>query len=70
MMHDLQPQSTSTFDYVVVGTGAAGSIVLGAVPAAATNGAPILLGNSTTNDAATTTALTITSGATPAPQNQ
>ena len=27
MMHDLQPRSTSTFDYVVVGTGAAGSIV-------------------------------------------
>jgi len=27
MMHDQQPQSTSTFDYVVVGTGAAGSIV-------------------------------------------
>ena len=27
MLHDQQPQSTSTFDYVVVGTGAAGSIV-------------------------------------------
>ncbi|HKA74252.1 MAG TPA: GMC family oxidoreductase, partial [Xanthobacteraceae bacterium] len=26
-MHDQQPQSTSSFDYVVVGTGAAGSIV-------------------------------------------
>jgi len=27
MTHDQQPQSTSTFDYVVIGTGAAGSIV-------------------------------------------
>ena len=27
MMHDQQPRSTSTFDYVVVGTGAAGAIV-------------------------------------------
>jgi len=27
MMHDQQPGSTSTFDYVVVGTGAAGAIV-------------------------------------------
>ena len=27
MMHDQHPQTTSTFDYVVVGTGAAGSIV-------------------------------------------
>ena len=27
MLHDQQPRSTSTFDYVVVGTGAAGSIV-------------------------------------------
>lgn len=47
--------------------GAAGSIVLGAVPAAATNGQPILLGNSTTNDASTTTALTPTAATTPAP---
>src|ERR1700730_16886085 len=47
--------------------GAAGSIVLGAVPAAATNGQPILLGNSTTNDAATTTAITPTAATTPAP---
>jgi choline dehydrogenase len=27
MMHDQQPRSTSTFDYVVVGTGAAGAII-------------------------------------------
>jgi hypothetical protein len=47
--------------------GAAGSIVLGAVPAAATNGQPILLGNSTTNDAATTTAITPSAATTPAP---
>src|SRR5207253_11502706 len=35
--------------------GAAGSILLRSVPAAATNGLPVLLGNSTTNDSATTT---------------
>jgi hypothetical protein len=47
--------------------GAAGSIVLGAVPAAATNGLPIVLGNSTTNDAATTTTIFPTTATTPAP---
>lgn len=47
--------------------GAAGSIVLGAVPAAATLGSPIVLGNSSTNDSGTTTAITTTMGTTPAP---
>src|SRR6202165_3142922 len=47
--------------------GAAGAIVLGAVPAAATNGQPILLGNSTTNDTATTTTIFPTTATTPAP---
>lgn len=47
--------------------GAAGSIVLGAVPAAATNTNPIILGNQTTNDAATTTDIFPTNAATPAP---
>src|SRR2546422_4097433 len=37
--------------------GAAGSILLGNVPAAATSGLPVVLGNSTTNDSATTTDL-------------
>src|SRR5438067_3840238 len=35
--------------------GAAGSILLRSVPAAATSGLPLVLGNSTTNDSATTT---------------
>jgi len=47
--------------------GAAGSIVLGAVPAAATNGLPLTLGNSTTNDAGLTTTIFSTTGTTPAP---
>jgi hypothetical protein len=47
--------------------GAAGSIVLGAVPAAAANTQPVILGNQTTNDAATTTDIFPTTGATPAP---
>src|SRR5205807_1070273 len=47
--------------------GAAGSIVLGAVPAAATNTQPVILGNQTTNDAATTTDIFPTSATTPAP---
>src|SRR5205814_3680483 len=33
--------------------GAAGSILIGNVPAAATNNLPVVLGNSTTNDAST-----------------
>src|SRR6059058_4930915 len=37
--------------------GAAGSILIGNVPAAATSGQPVLLGNATTNDSATTTDL-------------
>ena len=37
--------------------GAAGSILIGNVPAAATSGSPVLLGNATTNDSATTTDL-------------
>ena len=47
--------------------GAAGSIVLGAVPAAAVNTQPIVLGNETTNDAATTTDIFPTANTTPAP---
>src|ERR1700730_7902928 len=47
--------------------GAAGSLVLDAVPAAGTNGQPNLLGNSTTNDAATTTTIFPTTATTPAP---
>ena len=47
--------------------GAAGSIVLGAVPAAATNTQPVILGNQSTNDAATTTDIFPTTGAAPAP---
>src|SRR2546428_7121208 len=47
--------------------GAAGSIVLGAVPAAATNTQPIVLGNQTTNDAATTTDIFPTTATAPAP---
>lgn len=47
--------------------GAAGSIVLGAVPAAATNTLPIVLGNQTSNDAATTTDIFPTNNVFPAP---
>src|SRR2546422_11425661 len=47
--------------------GAAGSIVLGAVPAAATNTQPVVLGNQTTNDAATTTDIFPTTATAPAP---
>lgn len=47
--------------------GAAGSIVLGAVPAAATNTNPIVLGNQTANDAATTTDIFPTLNTSPAP---
>src|SRR5438034_2956016 len=47
--------------------GAAGTIVLGAVPAAAVNTQPIVLGNETTNDAATTTDIFPTANTTPAP---
>ena len=47
--------------------GAAGSILLGAVPAAASNGQPILLGNSTSNDAGATTDIFPTDLTTPAP---
>lgn len=47
--------------------GAAGSILLGSVPAAATSGSPVLLGNSTTNDSASTTDLFPTTATAPAP---
>src|SRR5207302_3280725 len=47
--------------------GAAGTIVLNAMPAAATNTNPILLGNQTTNDAATTTDIFPTTATAPAP---
>jgi len=47
--------------------GAAGSILLSAVPAAATSGQPVLLGNATTNDAAATTDIFPTAASAPAP---
>lgn len=47
--------------------GAAGSIVLRAVPAAATDGGSVLLGVSATNDAAHTTDLSPTTGSAPSP---
>jgi hypothetical protein len=47
--------------------GAAGSILLGTVPAAATSGQPVLLGNATTNDAGATTTIFPTTATTPAP---
>src|SRR5438270_7540816 len=47
--------------------GAAGSIVLGAIPAAATSGLPMVLGNSTTNDTNTTTDTFPTAGSAPSP---
>jgi len=47
--------------------GAAGSLLLNAAPAAATNAQPVLLGNSTTNDAASTTDVFPTSLSAPAP---
>jgi hypothetical protein len=47
--------------------GAAGSIVLGAIPAEAISGAPMVLGNSTTNDTATTTDTFPSTGAAPSP---
>jgi hypothetical protein len=47
--------------------GAAGSLLLGTVPAAATNGQPVVLGNATTNDAGTTTDIFPTTATTPAP---
>src|SRR5881398_2590777 len=47
--------------------GAAGSILIGNVPAAATSGAPILLGNSTTNDSNATTDLFPTVATAPSP---
>jgi hypothetical protein len=57
--HERAPQSRRDLLKLAgaAAAGAAGSILLGSVPAAATNGSPILLGNSTTNDAATTTDL-------------
>jgi hypothetical protein len=47
--------------------GAAGSILLGTVPAAATSGQPVVLGNATTNDAAATTDIFPTAATAPAP---
>ena len=47
--------------------GAAGSILIGNVPAAATNNLPVVLGNSTTNDASTTTDLFPTTASAPSP---
>src|ERR1700730_7408252 len=47
--------------------GAAGSILLGSVPAAATSGQPLIIGNATTNDADKTTDIFPLSPAAPAP---
>ena len=47
--------------------GAAGTIVLRSIPAAAVNTQPIILGNETTNDAATTTDIFPTDAAAPSP---
>jgi len=47
--------------------GAAGSILLGSVQAAATNGQPVVLGNSSTNDASTTTNIFPTTNTAPSP---
>src|SRR5207253_2257716 len=47
--------------------GAAGSIVLGSIPAAAANDDPILLGHSTGNDAGTTTDIYPSGGTAPSP---
>jgi len=47
--------------------GAAGSLLLNAMPAAATNGQAVLLGNATTNDAGTTTDIFPTTATSPAP---
>jgi len=47
--------------------GAAGSIVLGAVPAAATSGQPLVLGITTTNDSSVTTGIVPTTSTTPSP---
>src|SRR5438477_8513944 len=47
--------------------GAAGSILLRTVPAAATSGLPVVLGNSTTNDSATTTDLSPTTATAASP---
>src|SRR5438445_12122774 len=47
--------------------GAAGSIVLGSIPAAAANGDPITLGTSTGNDAGSTTDIYPTGGTAPSP---
>src|SRR5437762_12979830 len=47
--------------------GAAGSILLRSVPAAATSGVPVVLGNSTTSDSATTTGILTTTAPPSAP---
>src|ERR1700730_8101274 len=66
---DQQRQSLRDLLSLPVGAArrAAGSIVLGAVPASATNFSPVILGNSTTNDAAATTDLFPTNATAPAP---
>src|SRR2546427_11315453 len=46
--------------------GAAGSLVVGAVPAAATNTQPVVLRNQTSNDAATATGILSPTATTPA----
>jgi hypothetical protein len=71
--HGAENQPHSRRDFVKLAgaavAGAAGGVLLGAVPAAATNGANVILGNTvgaTLNDAANTTSLTAT-GATGTP---
>jgi len=67
--HERAPQSRRDLLKLAgaAAAGAAGSILLGTVPAAATSGAPVLLGNATTNDSAATTDLFPTTNTAPAP---
>jgi hypothetical protein len=71
---EIQPHSRRDFVKLAGAAvaGAAGGVLLGAVPAAAANGSPVLLGNTgttptTTNDAGATTSLTATTTAGPTP---
>jgi hypothetical protein len=67
--HDKAPQSRRDLLKLAgaAAAGAAGSILLRSVPAAASNTNPVLLGNSTTNDAASTTDLFPTTATFPSP---
>jgi hypothetical protein len=66
--HDQAPQSRRDLLKLAgaAAAGAAGSIVLGAIPAAATQGQPLVMG-ATNNDASTTTQILPTAAASPTP---